>query len=141
MLLLDKGFADSYWRMQPVESVSHFAATDLLAHQGLEAQDLLHNPVRLFAGQWGRDVNSSRVRSGASCEALPLLLAQAFGQMGQGEEHWCHEQKSDQHEKPNEHGQKVPDHAEYSSCRYDNFCLFFRDLRIYIPKFTISCDA
>ncbi len=33
----DKGFADSCWRMQPVESVSYFAATDLLAHQGLEA--------------------------------------------------------------------------------------------------------
>ena len=33
----DKGFADSCWRMQPVESVSDFAAPDLLAHQGLEA--------------------------------------------------------------------------------------------------------
>lgn len=78
----DKGFADSCWRMQPVESVSHFAATDLLAHQGLEAQDLLHNPVRLFARQWGGVVNSSRVRSGASCEALTLLPAEAPCQMG-----------------------------------------------------------
>lgn len=62
----DKGFADSCWRMQPVESVSHFAATDLLAHQGLEAQHFVHDPVRLFAGQWGSAINSSRFRSGAS---------------------------------------------------------------------------
>lgn len=69
----DKGLADSCWRMQPVESVSHFAAADLLAHQCLEAQHFVHDPVRLFAGQWGGDVNSSRVMSGASCEALTLL--------------------------------------------------------------------
>ena len=81
----DKGFADSSWRMQPVESVSHFAATDLLAHQGLEAQHFLLNPVRLFAGQWGGDVNSSRIRSSASCEALTLLPAEAPCQMGQSE--------------------------------------------------------
>ena len=45
----DKGFADACWGMQPVESVSYFAAADLLAHPGLEAQDLSHNPFRLFA--------------------------------------------------------------------------------------------
>ncbi len=57
----DKGFADSCRRMQPVESVSHFAATDLLAHQGLEAQHFVHDPVRLFAGQECRSVNGSRI--------------------------------------------------------------------------------
>lgn len=94
----DKGFADSCWRMQPVESVSHFPAADLLAHQGLEAQHFVHDPVRLFAGHWGGNVNSSRVKSGASCEALKLLPAEALGQMGQSEEHWCHEQDRDQRE-------------------------------------------
>lgn len=96
--------------MHPVESVSDFAATDLLAHQGLEAYDLLDNPIRLFAGQWGGDVNSGRVRSGALCAALTLLPAEALGQLGQSEEHWSHEQKRDQHEEPNEHGQKVLDY-------------------------------
>lgn len=100
----DKGFADSCWRMQPVESVSDFAATDLLAHQGLEAQDLLHNPVRLFARQWVRGVSSD-----ASCEALTLPPGEALVQMGQSEEHWCHVQKSYQRDEPNEHGQKMPD--------------------------------
>lgn len=106
----DKGFADSCWRMQPVESVSHFAATDLLAHQCLEVQHFVHDPVRLFAGQWGGDVNSGRVRSGASCKALALLPAEALGQMGQSEEQGSHEQKSDQREEPNEHGQKALDY-------------------------------
>lgn len=69
----DKGFADSSWRMQPVESVSHFAATDLLAHQGLEAQDLLHNPVRLFAGQGCRGGNGGRIWSGTTSEALAFF--------------------------------------------------------------------
>jgi hypothetical protein len=125
----DKGFADSCWRMQPVESVSDFAATDLLAHQCLEAQHFAHNPVRLFAGQWGWDVNSSRVRRGASCEALTLLPADALGQMGQSEKHWCHEQKRDQREEPNEHGQKSLDYAQYVSCRSDNSNLIIRELR------------
>ncbi len=119
----DKGFADSCWRMQPVESVSHFAAADLLAHQGLKAQDLPHNPFRLFAGQWGGDVNSSRVRHGASCEALTLLPAEALGQLGQSEEHWCHEQKRDQREEPNEHGQKVLDYGGACQAAAQTGCL------------------
>ncbi len=69
----DKGFADSCWRMQPVEGVSHFAATDLLAHQGLEAQHLLHNPVRLFPGQGCRGGNGGRIWSGTTSEALAFF--------------------------------------------------------------------
>ena len=57
----------------------------------------------------GRLLRRSReMLSGASCEALTLLPVEALGQLGQSEEHWSHEQKRDQHEKPNEHGQKVP---------------------------------
>lgn len=69
----DKRFADSCWRMQPVESVSHFPAADLLAHQGLEAQDLLHNPVRLFAGQGCRGGNGGRIWRGTASEALAFF--------------------------------------------------------------------
>jgi hypothetical protein len=36
--------------VQAVEGVSHLAATGMFAHQGLEAQDFLHNPVGFFAG-------------------------------------------------------------------------------------------
>lgn len=56
------------------------------AHQCREAQHFVHDPVRLFAGQWGGDVNSGRVRGGASCEALTLLPAEALGHVGQSEE-------------------------------------------------------
>jgi len=51
---------------------------------------------------------SREMLSSASCEALTLLPAEALGQLGQSEEHWSHEQKRDQREEPNEHGQKVP---------------------------------
>ena len=106
----DKGFAHPSRGMQAVEGVSHLAATGVLAHQGLEAQDFLHNPVRLLARRWGRGVNSSRIWSGASCEALALLPVEVFRQTGQDDEHWCQEQSRDQHEEPNEHGQKVLDY-------------------------------
>ena len=53
--------------------------------------------------------NSSRVLGGARCKALALLPAEVLGQMGQDEEHWCHEQSRDQREESNEHGQKVLD--------------------------------
>jgi hypothetical protein len=35
--------------------------------------------------------------------------------MGQSEGHWCHEQKSDQREEPNEHGQKALDYEGHPS--------------------------
>ncbi len=57
----DKGFAHPIRGMQAVEGVSHFAATGKFAHQGLEAQDFMHDPVGLLAGQWRRGVNGSRI--------------------------------------------------------------------------------
>lgn len=96
--------------MQAIEGVSHFAATGLLAHQGLEAQDFLDNPVGLLASRLGRGIISSRIRSGASCKALALLPGEVFGMTDQDEEHWRHEQNCDQHEEPNEHGQKALDY-------------------------------
>ena len=106
----DKGFAHPMRGMQAVEGVSHLAATGMFAHQGLEAQDLLHNPVGLLASRLGRGVNSRRVWGRASRKALALLPGEAFGQTGQSEERWCHEQGRDQHEEQNEHGQKVLDY-------------------------------
>ena len=90
--------------------VSHLAATGMFAHQGLEAQGFLHDPVGFFAGRWRRAVISSRIWSRASRKALALLPGEAFGQTGQSEERWCHEQGRDQHEEQNEHGQKVLDY-------------------------------
>lgn len=107
----DKGFAHPSRGMQAVEGVSHLAATSVLAHQGFEAQDFLHNPVRLLARLWGRGVKRCLVRKRPSCKALALLPVEVIGQTSQGEEHWCYEQNRDQHEEPNEHGQKVPDYG------------------------------
>jgi hypothetical protein len=80
------------------------------AHQGLEAQHFVGDPVGLFAGQrrWG--VNGSWIRNGASRKSLASLPVVASGQMGQGVERWCHNQNGDQREEPNEHGQKVLDY-------------------------------
>lgn len=57
----DEGLADSCWRMQAVESVSHLATTGMFAHQGPEAEHFLHNPVGLLAGQGCRGVNGGRI--------------------------------------------------------------------------------
>ena len=111
----DKGFAHPRRGMQAVEGVSHLAATGVLAHQGLDAQDFLHNPFGLLAGRWGKGVNSSRVWGGAPCKALAMLSGEALGQKDQGQERWCHEQNRDQHEEPNEHRQKALDYEGRSS--------------------------
>ncbi len=113
----DKGLADSCWRMQAVEGVSHFATTDMFAHQGFEAQHFVHNPVGLLAGQWRWGVNGSWSHNGASREPLASFPVVSSGQMGQGEERWCHDQNRDQHEEPNEHGQKVPDYEGEAVCQ------------------------
>ena len=94
----DKGFAHPMRGVQAGEGVSHLAATGMFAHQGLEAQGFLHDPVGLLASRLGRGVNSRRVWGRASRKALALLPGQAFAQTGQGEERWCQEQSRDQHE-------------------------------------------
>jgi hypothetical protein len=94
----DKGFAHPIRGVQAVEGVSHLAATGMFAHQGLEAQGFLHDPVGFFAGRWRRAVISSRIWSRAPCKASALLPGEAFAQTGQGEERWCQEQSRDQHE-------------------------------------------
>lgn len=48
--------------MQAIEGVSHFAATGLLAHQGLEAQDFLDNPVGLLSSRQGHHQQSDPER-------------------------------------------------------------------------------
>jgi hypothetical protein len=91
----DKGFAHPMRGVQAVEGVSHLAATGMFAHQGLEAQDFLHNPVGLLSSRLGRGVNSRRVWGRASRKASALLPGEAFGLTGQSEERWCHEQDRD----------------------------------------------
>jgi len=90
--IADKEFAHPCRSMQAVEGVSHFAATSVLAHECLERQDFLHDPVRLLASQGCRDVSRSWTRSGATCEALVLLPVEGLGQISQGEEGQCPDQ-------------------------------------------------
>lgn len=100
--IADDGFAHPRWGMQAIEGVSHFAAACVLAHECLETQDFLHDPVGFLAGQRCRDVSGRWIRSGATCEALGLFPAEGIGQISQGEEG----QYPDQQQEPNEHGQK-----------------------------------
>lgn len=58
--------------------------------------------------------------------------------MGQSEEHWCHEQKRDQREEPNEHGQKVPDYEVRRSGGINMLWLSWRRYGKVIPPTTLK---
>jgi hypothetical protein len=71
-------------------------------------------------------------------KALTLLPADALGQVGRSEEQGCHEQKSDQREEPNEHGQKVLDYEVRRSGGINMLWLSRRKYGKVIPPTTLE---